>query len=582
MKGRKKSPKKSPGRPDKGPDPKAAEGKFAPLIEELGRMKTRLESDASYLSTSQLSLQERVQREIEGELLRKEEDVRVDFDAAFRQRPQVLVEMVSALRRYGDADVMRNLVFAAETLYGDKLRELPGGIEFWEDLKREVAPLPHPPALTPSDLRIQRLQAIEIFREAIVSYDMISDTAAPAPAAPLSRPVPAVAGSAGPAIPEGPAAAPAAPGPEPGSAVPAGPAPAEPVPETPAPVTEAHPPQPAAPAIPVETPVPSPEGPPADEQARRLDQMAQRIRQQEEALKKDFDELLAREQRLLGLEKRLEEKERALLTSEEEAGKRMAGCAVEVESLRKREADLAEELAKTRELHQRTAGELEQAVKQAADAALAAGAVQELERALSSARQELEQEKSSRQKVQEGQRSDEERLREELREKQERLASEEHGQKARLEQAEREISARRTEISGREAALAEAERTLREQEKWLDEERRRMEEGRAAKQMPEAPAEMPSPPATAQQASISGGNILSRLASLAAKPPEARPAIDTPAQMPDIPAPEGETPEPRVLYKVKCPGCKNVIPVYTRERPLKIKCDACGKEGVLK
>jgi ribosomal protein S27E len=37
-----------------------------------------------------------------------------------------------------------------------------------------------------------------------------------------------------------------------------------------------------------------------------------------------------------------------------------------------------------------------------------------------------------------------------------------------------------------------------------------------------------------------------------------------------------------VLYKVKCPGCRNVIPVYTRERPLKVRCDACGKEGVLK
>ena len=52
--------------------------------------------------------------------------------------------------------------------------------------------------------------------------------------------------------------------------------------------------------------------------------------------------------------------------------------------------------------------------------------------------------------------------------------------------------------------------------------------------------------------------------------------------MPDIPPPEGEAPDRKVLYRVKCPGCKNVIPVFTRERPLKIKCDACGKEGVLK
>ncbi len=188
MKGRKKAPGKSPAATvGKRAASRAAPGRFAPIIEELGRIKTRLESDASYLSTPALSLQQRAQMEIEGELIRKEEDVRLDFGKAFRQRPQVLVEMVSALRRYGDADILRNLVFAAETLYGDRLRELPGGIEFWEDLKREVAPLPHPPALTPADLRLQRLQAVEIFRETIVSYDMLSDSMA-APEAPQDAP----------------------------------------------------------------------------------------------------------------------------------------------------------------------------------------------------------------------------------------------------------------------------------------------------------------------------------------------------------------------------------------------------------
>ncbi len=524
-------------------------------------------------------MQERTQLEIEGELLRKEEDVCVDFDAAFRQRPQVLVEMVSGLRRYGDLEVLRNLVFAAETLYGEKLLELPGGIEFWEDLKKEVAPLPHPQALTPSDLRIQRLQAIEIFREAIVSYDMLADTAPIPPAPRPSEPEPAhvetaldpPAGATGPPVLQ--------------------PAPAVEAAALPSPTETAAEP-PAAPSA----------TPPSDEQARRPDLMAHRIMQQEEALKKDFDTLVARERKLEAFEKRLEEKEQALLACENEAGKRQAGHAEELERLRRREAELAGELAKTRELHQKTAGELERATRQAADGAASAGALLERERALALERQRLDEEISALEKRREGQKAGEEELRADLNDRQERLAVEERGLKERLASAESELAAKRAEIAGREAALAGTERTLQEQEKSLEEERRRLEEDRAARQMPEAPAptspqapaapapealpeapaEMPSPPVAAQQASISEGNILSRLASLAAQPPEDRPAKETPATMPDIPAPEGEMPEPRVLYKVKCPGCKNIIPVFTRERPLKIKCDACGKEGVLK
>jgi hypothetical protein len=36
--------------------------------------------------------------------------------------------MVSAMRQNGGADLLRDLLFAAQTLYGDHLRELPGGI----------------------------------------------------------------------------------------------------------------------------------------------------------------------------------------------------------------------------------------------------------------------------------------------------------------------------------------------------------------------------------------------------------------------------------------------------------------------
>ncbi len=36
------------------------------------------------------------------------------------------------------------------------------------------------------------------------------------------------------------------------------------------------------------------------------------------------------------------------------------------------------------------------------------------------------------------------------------------------------------------------------------------------------------------------------------------------------------------LTRIKCPGCKEIIPVYSAERPLKVSCPKCGKQGMLK
>jgi len=299
-------------------------------------MRSRLEADASCLSTGPMSLQERARREIESELLRKEEDVRTGFDEVFRHRPQVLVEMVSELRRYGDAGVLRNLVFAAETLYGEKLRELPGGMEFWEDLKREVAPLPHPPALTPADLRLQRLQAIEIFREAIVSYDMLSDSTPPEALAPApSQPEPPA--------PQAPPSAP--PSPEP-------PAPQAPPSAPPSP-------EPPAPQAPPSAPLPP-------EAARELEIRLLKAAELEGALARRGEELSARERELSGLERRLEERERALLAAEEEAGRRLSGREEELESSRRREAESRSERERLAESERSLRERLEQAERKLA------------------------------------------------------------------------------------------------------------------------------------------------------------------------------------------------------------------------
>jgi|GEM_PF-1570459 len=49
---------------------------------------------------------------------------------------------------------------------------------------------------------------------------------------------------------------------------------------------------------------------------------------------------------------------------------------------------------------------------------------------------------------------------------------------------------------------------------------------------------------------------------------------------PTQPAQPAQPKEP--LTRIKCPGCKEIIPIYTAERPLKVSCPKCGKQGMLK
>jgi hypothetical protein len=61
---------------------------------------------------------------------------------------------------------------------------------------------------------------------------------------------------------------------------------------------------------------------------------------------------------------------------------------------------------------------------------------------------------------------------------------------------------------------------------------------------------------------------------------------------PERPIPVEAEPEPRPpmapgpemqpVGKVRCSQCKTVIPLYSKKRPLEIKCTKCGKVGVLR
>jgi hypothetical protein len=57
-------------------------------------------------------------------------------------------------------------------------------------------------------------------------------------------------------------------------------------------------------------------------------------------------------------------------------------------------------------------------------------------------------------------------------------------------------------------------------------------------------------------------------------PPAAAPPQAAPAAAP--------APEKRVLGRARCANCKGIIPIYSAERPLRIKCPSCGLEGMIK
>lgn len=61
------------------------------------------------------------------------------------------------------------------------------------------------------------------------------------------------------------------------------------------------------------------------------------------------------------------------------------------------------------------------------------------------------------------------------------------------------------------------------------------------------------------------------------RPPERPVAVEPEPEPPAEPAP-AKVP----VGKVRCSQCRTVIPLYTKNRPLEVKCTNCGKVGVLR
>jgi len=65
----------------------------------------------------------------------------------------------------------------------------------------------------------------------------------------------------------------------------------------------------------------------------------------------------------------------------------------------------------------------------------------------------------------------------------------------------------------------------------------------------------------------------------AERPPEKPVMVE---EEPEPRSPTAPGPEMTPVGKVRCSQCKTVIPLYSKKRPLEIKCTNCGKVGVLR
>jgi hypothetical protein len=82
------------------------------------------------------------------------------------------------------------------------------------------------------------------------------------------------------------------------------------------------------------------------------------------------------------------------------------------------------------------------------------------------------------------------------------------------------------------------------------------------------------PPKPAVEKADNGGQ-----ARPAERPPEKPVLVE---EEPEPRSPTDAGPEMTPVGKVRCSQCKTVIPLYSKKRPIEIKCTNCGKVGVLR
>jgi len=127
---------------------------------------------------STFDLQEKVMKEIEAELFKKEEEVRGKLEEIKQQNPDGLHEILDTVKDL-DKDTIKDFVTAAETLYQGQFDKLPGNNDYWNDLKKKAgleakaaavaqhAPAEQPPKRDKAEEYRRREKAIDVFKKSL-------------------------------------------------------------------------------------------------------------------------------------------------------------------------------------------------------------------------------------------------------------------------------------------------------------------------------------------------------------------------------------------------------------------------------
>ncbi len=103
--------------------------------------------------------------------------------------------------------------------------------------------------------------------------------------------------------------------------------------------------------------------------------------------------------------------------------------------------------------------------------------------------------------------------------------------------------------------------------------------------VPEAPAAYtpPPPPEVPPPPMVPPAAPAYQVPPPAAPAPAVAPVAPPPAPVAAAPvAAPAPAAAPEPVSKVRCPACKNIVPVYTNERPTPIECPTCGKKGMIR
>ena len=174
-------PKPAPPKPTPQPEPEVPIADMEPLDDiekEINDDKKEQEFDKHRESmASTFDLQEKVMKEIEAELFKKEEEVRDKLEEIKQQNPDGLHEILDTVKDL-DKDTIKDFVTAAETLYQGQFDKLPGNNDYWNDLKKKAGleakaasgakPAPEqPPKRDKAEEYRRREKAIDVFKKSL-------------------------------------------------------------------------------------------------------------------------------------------------------------------------------------------------------------------------------------------------------------------------------------------------------------------------------------------------------------------------------------------------------------------------------